>query len=221
MRRPPPLSAHVHLASLILCLSHGVLSAALDNSTGLQSVLNESEGWWQARPRGRRAISEGDMHLILDLHNKLRGQVHPPASNMEYMVSARLLLHELRWLLLSLLRVWARKVTRWFMYYCLKRNWNLLHQYLLLATQSELVSGQKWLKFSRNYLFWTPDTGFVIMKCPILILCSSVHFFPSIIISWLNVVLRLLSIHWCVKLFPPPFDHYRYSLKSLFQANWR
>lgn len=28
------------------------------------------------------------MHLILDLHNKLRSQVHPPASNMEYMVSS-------------------------------------------------------------------------------------------------------------------------------------
>lgn len=64
------------------------MSAVLDNSTGLESLLNRSEEWWQARSRGRRAISEGDMHLILDLHNKLRGQVHPPASNMEYMVSA-------------------------------------------------------------------------------------------------------------------------------------
>lgn len=88
MRRPPPLAALVHLASLFLCLTQAVLSVVLDNSTKLESVLNKSEEWWQARSRGRRAISEGDMHLILDLHNKLRGQVHPPASNMEYMVSA-------------------------------------------------------------------------------------------------------------------------------------
>lgn len=89
MRRPPPLTTHVHLASLFLCLSHTVLSVVLDNSTKLESFLNQSEEWWQARSRGRRSISEGDMHLILDLHNKLRGQVHPPASNMEYMVSAQ------------------------------------------------------------------------------------------------------------------------------------
>uniref|UniRef100_A0A8C9Z9D2 Cysteine rich secretory protein LCCL domain containing 1 n=1 Tax=Sander lucioperca TaxID=283035 RepID=A0A8C9Z9D2_SANLU len=39
-----------------------------------------------AKQRGKRAITDSDAQLILDLHNKLRGQVHPPSSNMEYMV---------------------------------------------------------------------------------------------------------------------------------------
>lgn len=88
MRPPPSLSGWVRLASLLLCLSHAASSAVLDNSTRLESILEQGEELWPARSRGRRAISEGDMHLILDLHNKLRAQVHPPASNMEYMVSA-------------------------------------------------------------------------------------------------------------------------------------
>lgn len=62
----------------------------LPNSTGLESILdkyrNRDEEWWRTRSRGRRAISQEDMHLIVDLHNKLRGQVYPPASNMEHMV---------------------------------------------------------------------------------------------------------------------------------------
>ena len=77
---------------LFLCLTQTVVSMVLTNSTRLESILDKyrdrDEEWWKARARGKRAISEGDMHLILDLHNKLRGQVHPPASNMEYMVSA-------------------------------------------------------------------------------------------------------------------------------------
>nr|XP_032830643.1 cysteine-rich secretory protein LCCL domain-containing 1-like [Petromyzon marinus] len=36
--------------------------------------------------RLRRAISESDKAVILDLHNRLRGQVSPTASNMEYLV---------------------------------------------------------------------------------------------------------------------------------------
>uniref|UniRef100_A0A8D3E924 LCCL domain-containing protein n=1 Tax=Scophthalmus maximus TaxID=52904 RepID=A0A8D3E924_SCOMX len=84
------------------------LAMVLTNSTRLESILDkfrdQDEEWWRARPRGKRAISEGDMHLILDLHNKLRGQVHPPASNMEYMVwdnelerSAEHWAHTCRW----------------------------------------------------------------------------------------------------------------------------
>ncbi|KAF7655436.1 hypothetical protein LDENG_00055980 [Lucifuga dentata] len=79
----------VSMASALLCLSQTVLSMVLTNSTQLESILDKykdkDDEWWRARTRGRRAISEGDMHLILDLHNKLRGQVHPPASNMEFM----------------------------------------------------------------------------------------------------------------------------------------
>lgn len=92
MERSLPLPGWVRAASLFLCLTQTVLAMVLTNSTKLESILDKysdkDEEWWRARSRGKRAISEGDMHLILDLHNKLRGQVHPPASNMEYMVSA-------------------------------------------------------------------------------------------------------------------------------------
>ena len=92
MKSPLPFLCWVRAASLFLCLTQTVLAKVLTNSTRLESILekyrDKDEEWWRVRPRGKRAISEGDMHLILDLHNKLRGQVHPPASNMEYMVSA-------------------------------------------------------------------------------------------------------------------------------------
>lgn len=39
------------------------------------------------KSRRRRYISQDDMVAILDYHNKVRGRVFPPASNMEYMVS--------------------------------------------------------------------------------------------------------------------------------------
>lgn len=81
----------IRTAGLLLCLTQTVLAMVPNNSTPLESILDKNwdkgEDGWQARSRGRRAISEGDMHLILDLHNKLRGQVYPPASNMEHLVS--------------------------------------------------------------------------------------------------------------------------------------
>ena len=40
-----------------------------------------------SKSRKRRYISQNDMLAILDYHNKVRGKVFPPASNMEYMVS--------------------------------------------------------------------------------------------------------------------------------------
>uniref|UniRef100_A0A7N6AA77 LCCL domain-containing protein n=1 Tax=Anabas testudineus TaxID=64144 RepID=A0A7N6AA77_ANATE len=96
------------LVHLLLYLTHSVLAMVITNSTRLESILDKyrdkDDVWWRARSRGKRAISEGDMHLILDLHNKLRGQVHPPASNMEYMVwdyelerSAEHWAHTCRW----------------------------------------------------------------------------------------------------------------------------
>lgn len=92
MKSPLTFLSWVRAASLFLCLTQTALAMVLTNSTRLQSILDKyrdkDDEWWRARPRGKRAISEGDMHLILDLHNKLRGQVHPPASNMEYMVCA-------------------------------------------------------------------------------------------------------------------------------------
>ncbi|KAF3698923.1 Cysteine-rich secretory protein LCCL domain-containing 1 [Channa argus] len=89
MKRSIPFLGWVSVASLFLYLTPSVMTMVLTNSTQLESILDKyrdrNEEWW-ARSRGKRAISEGDMHLILDLHNKLRGQVHPPASNMEYML---------------------------------------------------------------------------------------------------------------------------------------
>ncbi|MGH0124968.1 UNVERIFIED_CONTAM: hypothetical protein FKN15_005519 [Acipenser sinensis] len=61
----------------------------ISNSTRLESLLEKymekDEEWWISKQRGKRAITESDMQVILDLHNKLRGQVYPSASNMEYM----------------------------------------------------------------------------------------------------------------------------------------
>uniref|UniRef100_A0A673X6R9 Cysteine-rich secretory protein LCCL domain containing 1b n=1 Tax=Salmo trutta TaxID=8032 RepID=A0A673X6R9_SALTR len=85
-----------------------VLSMVIPNSTHLEMLLekymNKDDEWWVSKQRGKRAITEGDMHLILDLHNNLRGQVYPQASNMEYMVwdtdlerSAEHWAHTCRW----------------------------------------------------------------------------------------------------------------------------
>uniref|UniRef100_A0A6Q2WRI3 LCCL domain-containing protein n=1 Tax=Esox lucius TaxID=8010 RepID=A0A6Q2WRI3_ESOLU len=74
----------------LLCFAQTVLSMVVPNSTHLEAILekymDKEDESWVFKQRGKRAITEGDMHLILDLHNKLRGQVYPQASNMEYMV---------------------------------------------------------------------------------------------------------------------------------------
>ncbi|KAJ8413434.1 hypothetical protein AAFF_G00094300 [Aldrovandia affinis] len=75
----------------LLYLSHTVVSMVVPNSTHFEALLEKyleggEEELWAPRPRGRRAITDSDMQSILDLHNKLRGQVYPQASNMEHMV---------------------------------------------------------------------------------------------------------------------------------------
>lgn len=69
---------------LLVCGARGFF---LPNVTHLEKLLSKYQ---QDEPqaRVRRAIPRSDQEEILMLHNKLRGQVHPPASNMEYMVSA-------------------------------------------------------------------------------------------------------------------------------------
>lgn len=69
--------------ALLVC---GVQAFFLPNSTSLERLLSKYQ---HAEPhsRVRRAIPMSDRQEILMLHNKLRGQVYPPASNMEYMVS--------------------------------------------------------------------------------------------------------------------------------------
>lgn len=42
------------------------------------------------RYRQKRHISVRDMNALLDYHNHIRASVHPPAANMEYMVSPML-----------------------------------------------------------------------------------------------------------------------------------
>lgn len=77
--------------SLLLLLQTTTSMVMLPNSTGWEQILDkyldEDGDRWEAKQRGKRAITDSDAQLILDLHNKLRGQVYPPASNMEYMVS--------------------------------------------------------------------------------------------------------------------------------------
>lgn len=88
MRRVYPL--WMRAVSLLLLLQTATSMVMLPNSTSWQKTLDkyldEDGDWWEAKQRGKRAITDSDAQLILDLHNKLRGQVYPPASNMEYMV---------------------------------------------------------------------------------------------------------------------------------------
>nr|XP_045015822.1 cysteine-rich secretory protein LCCL domain-containing 2 isoform X1 [Jaculus jaculus] len=67
--------------ALLLCGAQGFL---LPNTTRLEQLLSKyrQDG---PRMRARRAIPRSDQEEILTLHNKLRGQVYPTASNMEYM----------------------------------------------------------------------------------------------------------------------------------------
>lgn len=80
----------MRVVTLLLLLRTATSMMMLPNSTGWQKILDkyldEDGDWWEAKQRGKRAITDSDAQLILDLHNKLRGQVYPPASNMEYMV---------------------------------------------------------------------------------------------------------------------------------------
>ncbi|EGV94115.1 Cysteine-rich secretory protein LCCL domain-containing 2 [Cricetulus griseus] len=69
--------------ALLVC---GAQAFFLPNTTSLEKLLSKYQ---QAEPhshsRVRRAIPWSDRQEILMLHNKLRGQVYPPSSNMEYM----------------------------------------------------------------------------------------------------------------------------------------
>ncbi|KAL7840863.1 hypothetical protein AOLI_G00261860, partial [Acnodon oligacanthus] len=65
-----------------------MLPMALFNSTDLSALLEkymDEDEDREMKLRRKRAISSSDMQAILDLHNKLRAQVYPPASNMEHM----------------------------------------------------------------------------------------------------------------------------------------
>jgi hypothetical protein len=74
----------------LLFVARAVPAMVVPNATLLEKLLekymDEDGEWWTAKQRGKRAITDNDMQSILDLHNKLRSQVYPTASNMEYMV---------------------------------------------------------------------------------------------------------------------------------------
>lgn len=69
--------------ALLVC---GAQAFLLPNTTSLEKLLSRYQHT-EPHSRVRRAIPMSDRQEILMLHNKLRGQVYPPASNMEYMVS--------------------------------------------------------------------------------------------------------------------------------------
>uniref|UniRef100_A0A672L0G1 Cysteine rich secretory protein LCCL domain containing 1 n=1 Tax=Sinocyclocheilus grahami TaxID=75366 RepID=A0A672L0G1_SINGR len=76
---------------LLLCICCGAsaltaFSPTASSSLPAISLMLPPKYWMVERQRSKRAITANDMQAILDLHNKLRGQVYPPASNMEYMV---------------------------------------------------------------------------------------------------------------------------------------
>lgn len=74
----------------VLFMARAIPAMVVPNATLLEKLLekymDEDGEWWTAKQRGKRAITNDDMQSILDLHNKLRSQVYPTASNMEYMV---------------------------------------------------------------------------------------------------------------------------------------
>lgn len=81
------------LFAILLCVSCGastlatsVLAVSPFNYTDLGAAHSDGTDT-TTKIRRRRYISQNDMLAILDYHNKVRGRVFPPASNMEYMVS--------------------------------------------------------------------------------------------------------------------------------------
>ncbi|XP_041103456.1 peptidase inhibitor 15-like [Polyodon spathula] len=83
--------------ALVMCIACGASAWVVTNSTDTLSAPRNATDIGSAlkhhldsanihKTRRRRYISQDDMIAILDYHNKVRGKVFPPASNMEYMV---------------------------------------------------------------------------------------------------------------------------------------
>ncbi|XP_034052765.1 cysteine-rich secretory protein LCCL domain-containing 2 [Gymnodraco acuticeps] len=80
------------LSLLLLCVSDST-GLFLPDSNELRQLLSryereaeQSSSGHTAGNRTRRAVRWSDREEILQLHNKLRGEVYPTSSNMEYMV---------------------------------------------------------------------------------------------------------------------------------------
>lgn len=79
--------------AILLLFARDSASLFLPDSKELRQLLSryeeESDSNGTSNTTGnrtRRAIRWSDREEILQLHNKLRGEVYPTASNMEYMV---------------------------------------------------------------------------------------------------------------------------------------
>ncbi|KAJ8249221.1 hypothetical protein GJAV_G00232480 [Gymnothorax javanicus] len=74
------------LTLLVLAVRSGT-ALFLPNSPALQRLLDryQCEAEQNCTVRVRRAIQRSDREEVLQLHNKLRGEVQPPAANMEHM----------------------------------------------------------------------------------------------------------------------------------------
>lgn len=73
-----------------------IIRNATETLTGTNITIDKSEKGTDGlasmpKSRRKRYISQSDMIAILDYHNKVRGNVFPPAANMEYMVSNQLI----------------------------------------------------------------------------------------------------------------------------------
>uniref|UniRef100_A0A4W3H2S6 Cysteine-rich secretory protein LCCL domain containing 1b n=1 Tax=Callorhinchus milii TaxID=7868 RepID=A0A4W3H2S6_CALMI len=67
----------------LLLIAQTVVATTSPNATAeLDAILGK---YMEEEERAKRSITDSDRQVILDLHNKLRGQVSPRASNMEYM----------------------------------------------------------------------------------------------------------------------------------------
>lgn len=91
----PLLSSIVGLAGLLLWMGHTVGALRMPNTTVVQGRPKNIAVWPLSglgvpRHRRKRHISARDMSALLDYHNHIRASVHPPAANMEYMVSPKL-----------------------------------------------------------------------------------------------------------------------------------
>lgn len=77
----------VHCATSALAVTVTAALSSAPHAANSSSADAGTDGGSSSKSRRKRYISQTDMVAILDYHNKVRGKVFPPASNMEYMVS--------------------------------------------------------------------------------------------------------------------------------------
>lgn len=90
----PLLASVMGLAGLLFWTGHTVGALRMPNTTLVLGRPKNVAVWPLSglgvpRYRRKRHISARDMSALLGYHNHIRASVHPPAANMEYMVSPR------------------------------------------------------------------------------------------------------------------------------------